>query len=149
MSHNPGPAILLTIVCTLAAAAFVASCRRPSAGGAHATQAPGRATKANARCYECHVDFEGEDLASVHEKAGVACVRCHGHSQPHIDDEVRATKADATFRGKAMKVFCLTCHRPAAYRGRPAHAANEALAPDKQRSCTRCHGEHELVDSSG
>jgi hypothetical protein len=105
-----------------------------------------RAAKANDRCYECHIDFKGEDLVADHEKAGVTCVRCHGHSQPHIDDEVRATPADVTFRKKAMRVFCLTCHDPATYRKGTMHAVEDAKPSDaKRRTCAQCHGDHVIV----
>ncbi len=104
------------------------------------------AAKANMRCFECHIDFEEEALVVQHQKAGVTCMRCHGHSQAHIEDEVRKTKADVTFRGKAMVLFCQTCHEPDACRRVQAHAEELALPPEKQRLCTACHGEHELLE---
>lgn len=118
------------------------SCRGP---GGNAASRPAVA-KSNTVCYECHIDFKGEELTAVHEKAEVFCVRCHGRSQAHMEDEVRATPADVTFRKKAMKVFCLTCHEPARYRQEASHAAEEAKSRDAtRRSCMDCHGEHELV----
>lgn len=108
------------------------------------------ARKANARCYECHVDFKEEELAEEHEKHGVTCVRCHGHSQPHLDDEVRKTPPDAIFRGRAMKAFCLTCHDPVKHATEKEHVAEAARAKKAgkpERTCTACHGEHELIDT--
>jgi hypothetical protein len=90
-------------------------------------------------CYECHIDFRAEELVVAHEKHGVTCVRCHGASQPHMDDEARRTPADATFRGKAGDVFCLTCH------GSSRQHAAEVAKMDPPRACTRCHGKHCLV----
>ena len=127
-----------------AMAVLLVSCR-PRAGRPRAAAKPTDAAKANRRCTECHLDFEDETLTVTHQEAGVACVRCHGHSQPHIDDEVRATKADATFRGEAMAVFCLTCHDPTRHRKRPAHVASARIEPAKRKSCTQCHGEHKLL----
>ena len=98
---------------------------------------------AETSCYECHIDFKEEALAAVHERHRVTCVRCHGRSLAHMEDEVRKTPADVTFKGKAMEVFCLTCH------GRKRHyrvVAHEAEAKkDKRRTCTQCHGSHRLV----
>ena len=131
--HVPAP------LCAVSAAAVVlASCLPRGA-------APAAAAKANARCTECHLDFLDEGLTVAHQGAGVTCVRCHGHSQPHIDDEVRETKPDATFRGQAMAVFCLTCHEPAGHAAIAAHAANLRGEPAKRKACTQCHGEHKLL----
>ncbi|MFP4056059.1 MAG: cytochrome c3 family protein [Candidatus Brocadiia bacterium] len=135
-----GPAALV------AAALVLAACRPAGEAQPPPEARAARAAKANYRCYECHIDFKGEELTTVHQRAGVTCVRCHGHSQPHIDDEVRATPADAVFRGKAMRVFCLTCHEPSDHGEVPAHAAEAMEAePSKRRSCTECHGDHELI----
>jgi hypothetical protein len=88
----------------VAAVAGAASCRL----GRSASEA-----MASNVCYECHIDFRAEELVVVHETHGVTCVRCHGPSRPHMEDEERKTPADATFRAKAMGVFCLTCHKEA------------------------------------
>jgi len=149
MSHIPRVAIVLAIAAASALVVVAASCRRPVGGHRPGASTASAAKKANARCYECHIDFVEEGLTHMHEKAGVTCARCHGLSQPHIDDEVRATKADATFRGPAMKVFCFTCHSHDAHRTVAAHVANRALEPQKRRQCTACHGDHKLVDDAG
>jgi len=140
---------LSTLFAGVLAAAALGSCRTPgSAAHRRARRASARhpsAVKANEICYECHIDFKGEELVATHENAAVACVRCHGRSQAHMEDEVRATPPDAIFRGKAVRIFCLTCHDPARHRKVPAHAAEAAKAePAKRRSCTGCHGEHKL-----
>jgi hypothetical protein len=131
-------ALLLGTVC-VPGVLLTACGPRPVSSGATA------AAKANARCTECHLDFLEEGLTLTHQRAGVPCVRCHGHSQPHIDDEVRKTKADVTFRGPAMKVFCLTCHDPRDHHSQADHAANATLPPARRKACTQCHGEHELL----
>jgi hypothetical protein len=98
-------------------------------------------------CYECHIDFKDEELSAEHAAHGVTCVRCHGPSQAHMEDEVRKTPADATFRGKSQEVFCLTCHRRSKHVRIAAHK-REAAKGEKRRTCTQCHGEHELVDTA-
>lgn len=108
------------------------------------------AKKANARCYECHIDFKEEELTEEHQEHGVTCARCHGPSEPHMADEVRKTPPDAIFRGQAMKVFCLTCHSPAAYPSEKMHAREIKKARksgEPERACTACHGYHELIDT--
>ena len=136
----------------LAISAAGVSCRVPEdspRGSARLKASPASrrgAAKANRRCLECHVDFEEEPLVVRHQAGGVTCMRCHGHSQPHIEDEIRATKADVAFRGKAMALFCQTCHEPGKHRRTPSHAAELAKPADKRRSCTACHGEHKLLE---
>lgn len=96
-------------------------------------------------CFECHIDFKAEGLTVVHQRRGVTCVRCHGPSVAHMEDEDRRTPADAKFRGKAMEAFCLTCHDPGRHARLGAHAA-EARRAEGRRTCTQCHGEHKLVE---
>jgi len=116
----------------VAAMAGAASCRL----GRSASEA-----MASNVCYECHIDFRAEELVAVHETHGVTCVRCHGPSRPHMEDEERKTPADATFRAKAMGVFCLTCHK-----GARDHAAEVAKA-ETPRTCTQCHGSHRIIQT--
>jgi len=134
------PAALLALGGGLAVAALLASCRGP------AGSATGSSAKKEVVCYECHIDFKGEELTTAHERAGVTCIRCHGASQPHMNDEVRKTPPDAIFRDPTMKVFCLTCH-VADYGAVNSHRAEEAKRKTggKPRACTECHGEHKLV----
>ncbi|MGB2824048.1 MAG: cytochrome c3 family protein, partial [Phycisphaerae bacterium] len=108
--------------------------------------APRIAAKANATCMECHIDFDTEEIVVVHGTHGVTCVRCHGPSRAHMEDEVRKTKADVTFRGQAMRLFCLTCHKPEKHRRVRNHAAELARPPHERRACTACHGEHKLLE---
>jgi hypothetical protein len=134
----------------LVAAAVFASCvsisgRRRGEASPAEQQA---AAKANAICFDCHIDFKGEELAAVHVKGGISCARCHGASKPHMDDEVRRTPADVTFRGKAMPVFCHTCHDPEKHMAIEPHqlAATTTADTGKPKSCTECHGDHKLVE---
>ena len=134
----------------LVAAAVFASCVKAPGGrrGAAPLAAQQAAAKANAVCFDCHVDFKGEGLATAHVKGGVSCARCHGASKPHMDDEVRRTPADVTFRGKAMPVFCHTCHDPEKHMALEPHqlAAATAARTGKPKSCTECHGDHKIVE---
>lgn len=104
------------------------------------------ALKTNKVCLECHMDFEAEAIVVRHQEAGISCVRCHGVSLAHMEDEVRATKADVTFKGAQEILFCLTCHDWWGFPKVAEHRGELAKPPAKQRTCTSCHGEHELVD---
>jgi len=137
-------AVLTIVLVGLALSAAFVSCVDGS--GDFGLSAAQLAVRANARCMECHIDFEEEEIVAVHGRHGVSCVRCHGPSRAHMADEVRKTKADATFRGPAMAVFCLTCHKPGRHGRVKAHAAERAKPLAKRRSCTACHGEHKLLE---
>jgi hypothetical protein len=103
----------------------------------------------NNLCLQCHADFEEEELATKHQEHGVTCVRCHGPSKAHMDDEVRATPPDAIFRGPAMRVFCFTCHDAVKHAKEKKHTEEAEKAKKDgrpERTCTACHGEHKLVD---
>ncbi len=133
--------LLITLCVLFAASAVPVACRLMVGGAAVGAAA------ANKVCCECHIDFEGEELVRVHEKHQVACVRCHGHSQAHMEDEVRKTPADFTARGKGMEVFCLTCHDPIKHHRIGPHKEEAAKTdPARRRTCTQCHGEHKLVE---
>ena len=135
--REAGAALVLILVVSI----LPISCRL--LGGGVKTSA----VAANKVCCECHIDFEGEELVRVHEKHQVACVRCHGRSQAHMEDEVRKTPADFTARGKGMEVFCLTCHDPVKHHRIGPHKQEAAKTdPARRRSCTQCHGEHKLVE---
>ena len=124
--------------------AAVALCCQSSGGGAGANA---KAEALNRRCLECHTDFEKEELSKTHRKKGIGCVRCHGASQAHADDETGATKPDATFRTSTIRVFCLTCHSPAEHRKESQHRAEDAKPnPADRRTCTGCHGEHVITN---
>jgi hypothetical protein len=100
------------------------------------------------RCLACHMDFEEEKLTREHMEHGVGCLRCHGTSQAHVDDKLKATPPDAVFRDGSMKVFCLACHDPARHAAMKPHATEAAAAKKAgkpERVCTACHGEHKLV----
>ena len=105
------------------------------------------AAKENNTCFECHVDFKEEELTTKHAKNGVSCVRCHGVSMPHMEDETRGTAPGAVFRGKSMKVFCLTCHSPAKWARESQH--RKEMAKEKPRTCLQCHFDHKLVPLPG
>ena len=102
---------------------------------------------ANAACYVCHISFVKEELSKVHLAAKVGCVKCHGLSAKHANDEnIGATKPDITFKHDRLDAACKKCHEehnvPAkkvlkrfVERGQPGSPAPV---------CTDCHGTHKI-----
>ncbi|MDY0166603.1 MAG: multiheme c-type cytochrome [Thermoguttaceae bacterium] len=103
----------------------------------------------NFACHVCHANYQTEELALVHARAGVGCVKCHGPSLDHCDDEAHEIPPDVMFSLEQIDAQCAECHKS-------HHApATEVLArylkrvPAKiepgQVVCTDCHGEHRLA----
>lgn len=95
---------------------------------------------ANAACYVCHMTFVKEQLSKDHLAAKVTCVKCHGLSAGHANDEdIGATPPDITFERSGVEQMCLTCHKK--------HDISEkdlaAAGPDPV--CTDCHGTHRIA----
>lgn len=99
-------------------------------------------------CLVCHLNYEAEPLVVEHARRGIGCVRCHGDSWEHADDEGHETPPDIMFPPEAIDAACQKCH--------PTHdvAASEVLARWRERGaekenpatavCTDCHGRHRL-----
>jgi len=101
----------------------------------------------NAGCYVCHMTFVREPLAKEHLAAKIGCIKCHGVSADHANDEdVGATKPDIFFKRDQVDDSCNKCHK--------THdaAAIEVLTRFKERRlplkpppvCTDCHGMHKI-----
>ena len=104
----------------------------------------------NAACYVCHMTFVREELSKTHLKAKVGCIKCHGLSAPHANDEdVGATKPDVVFKRPQIDPACRKCH--------PSHdvAPERVVAlfqtrfptkpPPAPLACTDCHGTHKIA----
>jgi hypothetical protein len=103
---------------------------------------------ANAACYVCHVTFIKEELAKTHLGKAVTCIKCHGPSEKHANDEnIGATKPDITFKRGQVDPSCGQCHK--------GHnvSANKVIARFRERklpnnlgpTCTDCHGTHRIA----
>jgi hypothetical protein len=102
---------------------------------------------ANAACYVCHVTFVKEELAKVHLAAKVACVKCHGLSDKHANDEnIGATKPDITFKRAQIDASCIKCHEAhdAPARKVVARFEERHLPASPAPVCTECHGMHKI-----
>ncbi|MEK7407842.1 MAG: TIM barrel protein [Acidobacteriota bacterium] len=102
----------------------------------------------NAACYVCHMTFVREEISKTHMAAGVGCVKCHGLSAGHANDEnVGATPPDIRFKRDEIDRACGVCH--------PKHdaAPGKVVARFLERKmpagalpvCTDCHGSHKIA----
>ena len=102
----------------------------------------------NTACFVCHRNYDEEPFAVAHAEANVGCIKCHGESFAHRDDEDNITPPDVMFPADGIKVACEKCH--------DEHdvAAVEVIQRWQQRCpvktdpkdivCTDCHGQHRL-----
>ena len=100
----------------------------------------------NATCYVCHMTFVREEISRAHFKEKVTCIKCHGLSAAHANDEdVGATKPDIVYKRGQVDGMCGKCHE---HHDIPA---TEVIARFVERKitespvvCTNCHGKHRI-----
>ncbi len=98
----------------------------------------------NGACYVCHMTYVREELSKTHLAAKVTCIKCHGLSARHANDEnIGATKPDRVYdRGKVNRM-CRKCHKT---HDVPAEAVIarwiERKLTESPPVCTDCHGAH-------
>jgi len=100
----------------------------------------------NAACYVCHMTFVREELSKTHLRAKITCIKCHGLSAKHANDEnIGATKPDVTFARADVNAACRKCH--------PKHDVPpekvvarwlERRLTESPAVCTDCHGTHKI-----
>lgn len=100
----------------------------------------------NAACYVCHMTFVFEPLARMHLPEKITCVKCHGVSAAHANDEdIGATKPDITFTRDKVDASCGKCHEEHDVKPREVVARwIEIGAPEQEPICTDCHGMHRI-----
>ena len=107
----------------------------------------------NQSCLVCHLDFQNEEITTVHLDAGLTCAACHGDSEAHRGDEWNVVRPDVIWGRAEMAAFCKQCH--------PKHKTGKAYDEfraewlDKRRvtgryvtedsACTDCHGKHAII----
>ena len=102
----------------------------------------------NLACYCCHANYKEEPFAQDHAKADVGCVKCHGPSYAHRDDEDNITPPDVMFPPDRIAQACKPCHA-----GHDAPAVKviarwQEQCPKTEPArivCTDCHGRHRLA----
>jgi hypothetical protein len=99
-------------------------------------------------CFVCHVNFQEESLAGGHAKAGISCVRCHGYSFAHRNDENNTTPPDTMFPAQNIDKACMECHIIHDTPAVKVIARWLKCCPEKTDPetivCTDCHGQHRL-----
>ena len=141
-------ALLLAVTCS--AIALALSCAQRASPREPETDPLGP----NAGCYICHQNFLREPISSIHLKAKIACVRCHGASIGHANDEdIGATPPDVRFKRTQVNALCRTCHKThdvapeklvVLWRKR-CRLKLVATRPAGPVTCTDCHGRHRIA----
>jgi hypothetical protein len=100
----------------------------------------------NAACYVCHMTFVREELSKVHLVQKVTCVKCHGVSAGHANDEdIGATPPDITYKRHKVDASCSECHKEHDVSPRKVVARwLERKLSHKSPVCTDCHGTHKI-----
>ena len=106
---------------------------------------------ANLACYVCHTTFIKEEMVQVHLKENIGCIKCHGLSDKHANDEnIGATKPDVTFKRPKVDASCAQCHEghDAPAKAVIARFLERHLPADRTPICTDCHGTHKIDRSA-
>jgi hypothetical protein len=93
-----------------------------------------------AGCDMCHIDIVDELAGTKHEAEGVGCIKCHGPSRSHTQDENNEVKPDMVFVREDIDMFCSGCHQCS----RPPATAPSTKPLSAQMVCTDCHGVHKI-----
>ena len=113
------------------------------------TKKPGAAKHAdNSSCFVCHGNYQEESMAVAHALADVGCVKCHGNSFAHRNDEDNVTPPDTMYAEADIAANCANCHETHNAPAAKVIAKWQARCPVKTNPtellCTDCHGEHRL-----
>jgi hypothetical protein len=102
----------------------------------------------NNSCFVCHGNFQDELMVTAHAKENIGCVKCHGSSFAHRNDEDNITPPDKMFTSERINKACSECHED---HTAPVHKVITMFqarfpqdADPKKVVCTDCHGEHRL-----
>ena len=64
----------------------------------------------NSKCYVCHPSLKSEEITTSHLAAGHGCVKCHGASTEHLQDEMQMTTPDILYGRRQVDAMCGECH---------------------------------------
>ena len=102
----------------------------------------------NLACHCCHANYKEESLAVTHAKANIGCVKCHGKSPKHQEDEDNVTPPEIMYPASKINKACAKCHDSHDVPAEKVVALWQQRCPDKtdpkQIVCTDCHGRHRL-----
>ena len=103
----------------------------------------------NFSCYVCHGNYKEEPLVVAHgSKEDIGCVKCHGESFDHRNDEDNIIPPEVMYPSEKINKCCQECHKE---HDVPAHeviACWQKRCPEKtdptKLVCTDCHFQHRL-----
>ena len=102
----------------------------------------------NTACYCCHTNYEEEEFVVYHANANVGCVKCHGQSYAHRDDENNTTPPDTLFPPEKIEPNCRECHETHDAPAKDVITRWQERCPTSVKPeeilCTDCHGQHRL-----
>lgn len=102
----------------------------------------------NEACYVCHANYMEEALVVVHGLKGIGCVKCHGQSVDHRNDEDNVTPPDKMFTLEQVDRRCGKCHKEHDAPAQKVIARWLKRCPEKKNvdkiACTDCHFQHRL-----
>lgn len=109
----------------------------------------------NAGCYVCHMTFVKEPLTVTHLAKKITCVKCHGTSSAHANDEdIGATPPDKIIKRERVNAYCRSCHGKRKHKATPEalvarwleHRGNKPTTRPANPAavCTDCHGKHKI-----
>jgi hypothetical protein len=102
----------------------------------------------NLACYCCHGNYKEEPFVQTHAKANVGCVKCHGASNAHRNDEHNITPPDVMFPPERIAEGCQPCHATHDVSAVKLIARWQEQCPKTDPAkivCTDCHGRHRLT----
>ena len=111
---------------------------------------------ANQFCFACHADFDGEEFATRHQKAGIGCERCHGESERHRSDEANITPPELMYPRTRINPTCMMCHPRQRIEHVKMHdvilAGAETIFDEQQPEgqkvvCTDCHAKKHKMET--
>lgn len=102
----------------------------------------------NHACHVCHTNYSEEWLAVTHAENDVGCVKCHGESIAHRNDENNITPPDTMYPADGIDKACVKCHETHDAPAQKVLARFAERCPSKKCGdpviCTDCHGDHRL-----
>lgn len=106
----------------------------------------------NNACFVCHGNFQDESMVAVHAKESIGCIKCHGPSIAHRNDENNVTPPDKMFPSARIDKSCRECHEDHTASPQKVIGMFQARFPQNTDPinvvCTDCHGEHRLKNRS-
>jgi hypothetical protein len=102
----------------------------------------------NSACFVCHSNFQDELIVTAHAKDDIGCIKCHGASVAHRNDEDNVTAPDKMFASVRIDKACRECHEDHNASARKVIKMFQTRFPAGTHPetvvCTDCHGEHRL-----